>query len=109
MGFSRDDAGKFLPDYLKKGIYEHDPFRSIDQKGVGLLVAMAVEKGRAVRPGIEVGVCGEPGGDPASVAFFHHAVGAITNGMCREATVMVLAVSSTPFFNALHTTLARDA
>ena len=73
LGFSRDDAGKFLPEYLKKGIYEHDPFRSIDQKGVGLLVAMAVEKGRAVRPGIEVGVCGEHGGDPASVAFFHHA------------------------------------
>jgi pyruvate,orthophosphate dikinase len=71
MGFSRDDAGKFLPDYLKKGIYEHDPFRTIDQKGVGLLVAMAVEKGRSVRPDIEVGVCGEHGGDPASVAFFH--------------------------------------
>ena len=71
MGFSRDDAGKFLPEYLKKGIYEHDPFRSIDQKGVGLLVAMAVEKGRSVRPDIEVGVCGEHGGDPASVAFFH--------------------------------------
>jgi pyruvate,orthophosphate dikinase len=71
MGFSRDDAGKFLPDYLKKGMYEHDPFRSIDQKGVGLLVAMAVEKGRSVRPDIEVGVCGEHGGDPASVAFFH--------------------------------------
>ncbi len=73
MGFSRDDAGKFLPDYLKQGIYEHDPFRSIDQKGVGLLVAMAVEKGRSVRPDIEVGVCGEHGGDPASVAFFHRA------------------------------------
>jgi pyruvate,orthophosphate dikinase len=71
MGFSRDDAGKFLPEYLKKGMYEHDPFRSIDQKGVGLLVAMAVEKGRAVRPDIEVGVCGEHGGDPESVAFFH--------------------------------------
>ncbi|MBK7457095.1 MAG: pyruvate, phosphate dikinase [Betaproteobacteria bacterium] len=71
MGFSRDDAGKFLPDYLKRGIYEHDPFRSIDQKGVGLLVAMAAEKGRSVRPDIEVGVCGEHGGDPASVAFFH--------------------------------------
>ncbi len=71
MGFSRDDAGKFLPDYMKKGIYEHDPFRSIDQKGVGLLVAMAVEKGRSVRPDIEVGVCGEHGGDPASVMFFH--------------------------------------
>ena len=71
MGFSRDDAGKFLPDYLKRGIYEHDPFRSIDQKGVGLLVAMAAEKGRSVRPDIEVGVCGEHGGDPASVMFFH--------------------------------------
>jgi hypothetical protein len=53
MGFSRDDAGKFLPAYLKQGIYEHDPFRSIDQKGVGLLVEMAVEKGRAVRPDID--------------------------------------------------------
>jgi len=71
MGFSRDDAGKFLPDYLKMGIYEREPFRSIDQKGVGLLVAMAVEKGRSVRPDIEIGVCGEHGGDPASVAFFH--------------------------------------
>jgi pyruvate,orthophosphate dikinase len=73
MGFSRDDAGKFLPEYLKKGLYEHDPFRSIDQKGVGLLVEMAVNKGRAVRPDIELGVCGEHGGDPASVAFFHRA------------------------------------
>ena len=73
LGFSRDDAGKFLPGYLKSGIYEHDPFRSIDQKGVGVLVQMAVEKGRSVRPDIEVGVCGEHGGDPASVAFFHRA------------------------------------
>jgi pyruvate, orthophosphate dikinase len=73
LGFSRDDAGKFLPEYLKKGMYEHDPFRSIDQKGVGLLVEMAVRKGREVRPDIEVGVCGEHGGDPASVAFFHRA------------------------------------
>ena len=73
MGFSRDDAGRFLPEYVKAGMYEHDPFRSIDQKGVGLLVEMAVAKGRAVRPGIEVGVCGEHGGDPASVAFFHRA------------------------------------
>ncbi len=73
MGFSRDDAGKFLPDYLKQGMYEQDPFRSIDQKGVGLLVQMAVQKGRAVRPEIEIGICGEHGGDPASVAFFHRA------------------------------------
>lgn len=73
LGFSRDDAGKFLPDYLKKGLYERDPFRSIDQKGVGLLVQMAVQKGRSVRPNMEIGVCGEHGGDPASVAFFHRA------------------------------------
>ena len=73
MGFSRDDAGKFLPDYLRNGIYEHDPFRSIDQKGVGVLVEMAVQKGRGSRPGLETGVCGEHGGDPASVAFFHRA------------------------------------
>ena len=71
LGFSRDDAGKFLPDYLRKGIYERDPFQSIDQKGVGLLVEMAVKKGRATRPDIKLGVCGEHGGDPVSVAFFH--------------------------------------
>jgi pyruvate,orthophosphate dikinase len=73
MGFSRDDAGRFLPAYLKAGMYEHDPFRSIDQKGVGLLVESAVAKAKVARPGVEVGVCGEHGGDPASVAFFHRA------------------------------------
>ena len=73
MGFSRDDAGKFLPIYLKKGMYEHDPFQSIDQKGVGQLVEMAVQKGRAARPHIELGVCGEHGGDPASIDFFYRA------------------------------------
>ncbi len=73
MGFSRDDAGKFLPEYLKQGLYERDPFRSIDRKGVGALVEMAVAKGRGARPEIETGVCGEHGGDPASVAFFHAA------------------------------------
>ena len=73
LGFSRDDAGKFLPHYLKKGMYERDPFQSIDQKGVGLLVQMAVDKGRSARKEIELGVCGEHGGDPASVEFFHRA------------------------------------
>jgi pyruvate,orthophosphate dikinase len=73
LGFSRDDAGKFLPDYIKMGIYEHDPFRTFDLHGVGPLVKMAVQKGRSVRPGIEVGVCGEHGGDPASIDFFHRA------------------------------------
>jgi len=71
LGFSRDDIGKFLPFYLHEGMYEQDPFQSIDQEGVGLLVKMAVEKGRAARPGIKLGVCGEHGGDPASVEFFH--------------------------------------
>ena len=71
LGFSRDDAGKFLPYYLKNGIYEKDPFQSIDQKGVGMLVQMAVQQGRSVRPDLELGVCGEHGGDPASVEFFH--------------------------------------
>ncbi len=73
LGFSRDDAGHFLPKYLERGMYEHDPFRSIDQKGVGLLVESAVQKGKSVRPDLEVGVCGEHGGDPESVAFFHRA------------------------------------
>jgi len=71
MGFSRDDAATFLTTYLKKGIYAHDPFRSIDQKGVGQLIDMAVRKGRMARPDIELGVCGEHGGDPESVVFFH--------------------------------------
>ncbi len=71
LGFSRDDIGKFLPSYLSSGMYETDPFQSIDQKGVGLLVKMAAEKGRTARPGIKLGVCGEHGGDPASVEFFH--------------------------------------
>ena len=71
MGFSRDDAGKFLPAYLKDGMYERDPFQSIDQKGVGQLVEMAVQKGRSARPGIKLGICGEHGGDPASIGFFH--------------------------------------
>jgi pyruvate,orthophosphate dikinase len=72
-GISRDDVGKFLPTYLKTGMVPHDPFRSIDQKGVGQLVQMAVDKGRSARPDLEVGVCGEHGGDPPSIAFFHRA------------------------------------
>ncbi len=71
LGFSRDDIGKFLPHYIKEGIYDIDPFQSIDQKGVGQLVKMAVEKGQSVRPDIKLGVCGEHGGDPASIDFFH--------------------------------------
>ena len=71
MGFSRDDAGKFLRFYIEKGILEKDPFVSVDQTGVGQLVRMGTEKGRSVNPELKVGVCGEHGGDPSSVAFFN--------------------------------------
>lgn len=71
MGFSRDDADKFLRDYLRIGIYERNPFQSIDQEGVGQLIKIAIEKGRQARPDIKLGVCGEHGGDPTSIIFFH--------------------------------------
>jgi pyruvate,orthophosphate dikinase len=70
MGLSRDDAGKFLPAYLESGILPKDPFVSIDQPGVGALVEMATERGRKARPELKVGVCGEHGGDAASIEFF---------------------------------------
>ena len=71
FGFSRDDAGKFLDDYYKKQIFESDPFARVDQNGVGKLVKMAVELGKQTRPNIKLGVCGEHGGDPSSIEFFH--------------------------------------
>jgi len=71
FGFSRDDAGKFLPSYVEEGILPQDPFVSLDREGVGQLVQMAVEKGRAVQPKLKTGICGEHGGDPDSVEFFH--------------------------------------
>ena len=71
FGFSRDDAGKFLDSYYKAKIYESDPFARLDQAGVGQLVKMAAEKGRATRPDIKLGICGEHGGDPSSVEFCH--------------------------------------
>ncbi|HBG60916.1 MAG: pyruvate, phosphate dikinase [Omnitrophica WOR_2 bacterium GWF2_38_59] len=70
LGFSRDDIGTFLPDYIEKKIFMDDPFASIDQTGVGELVKIGVERGRATRPNLKIGVCGEHGGDPASVKFF---------------------------------------
>ena len=72
FGFSRDDAGKFLGAYYEKKIYEQDPFAKLDQVGVGQLVKMAAEKGRATRPNIKLGICGEHGGDPSSVEFCHN-------------------------------------
>ena len=71
LGMSRDDAGSFLPNYVAKGIFAKDPFKSIDEEGVGQLVQMAVEKGRKTRPNIKLGICGEHGGDPATIDFCH--------------------------------------
>ena len=72
FGFSRDDAGKFLPDYFEFKIFEQDPFASVDVKGVGKLMQMAVQMGREQRPNIKLGICGEQGGDPKSVEFCHN-------------------------------------
>ena len=71
FGFSRDDAGKFLSAYYDKKIYENDPFAKVDQTGVGKLVEMSCKLGRMTRPDIKLGICGEHGGDPSSVEFFH--------------------------------------
>ena len=71
LGISRDDSGNFLEDYRANGIFEVDPFVSIDQEGVGELVRIACERGREKRPDLKLGICGEHGGDPASVDFFH--------------------------------------
>ena len=72
FGFSRDDAGKFLNSYYEHKIYEQDPFAKLDQTGVGQLVEMAATKGKATRPNIKLGICGEHGGDPSSVEFCHN-------------------------------------
>jgi len=71
FGFSRDDAGKFLPQYIEQGLLEKDPFVTIDQNGVGQLMKQSVEKGRKARPNLKIGICGEHGGEPASVNFCH--------------------------------------
>ena len=70
-GFSRDDAGKFLNEYYEKNIFEQDPFARIDEKGVGLLVKMGVEKGRQTKPNLKTGICGEHGGEPSTIDFCH--------------------------------------
>ncbi|HEX9871959.1 MAG TPA: pyruvate, phosphate dikinase, partial [Candidatus Tectomicrobia bacterium] len=73
LGLSRDDAGKFLPSYIEQGMLKADPFVVLDQPGVGQLVEMGVKKGRSARPSLKIGICGEHGGEPQSVAFFHRA------------------------------------
>jgi len=70
-GFSRDDIGTFLPTYVERGILKNDPFATIDQKGVGYMMELATERGRKTRPNIKLGICGEHGGDPESVAYCH--------------------------------------
>ncbi len=70
-GFSRDDAGRFLKEYVSKGIYERDPFQSLDQSGVGELIRIAIQKGRSINSSLKIGICGEHGGDPESVEFCH--------------------------------------
>lgn len=70
-GFSRDDSGPFLKRYAEVGIYTRDPFSTLDQDGVGELIRIAVRKGRSTKPGLKMGICGEHGGDPDSIAFCH--------------------------------------
>ena len=70
-GFSRDDIGAFVPDYIEKKILPDDPFQILDQTGVGELIQMGIERGRSVRPKLKVGICGEHGGEPSSVEFCH--------------------------------------
>ncbi|GFP20765.1 pyruvate, orthophosphate dikinase, partial [Candidatus Hakubella thermalkaliphila] len=71
FGLSRDDAGRFLPYYVEKGILEDDPFITLDQGGTGLMMKIAIEKGRKVKKDLKMGICGEHGGDPRSVEFCH--------------------------------------
>jgi pyruvate,orthophosphate dikinase len=71
FGFSRDDIGGFLPDYLKKGILPKDPFQSIDQEGIGEIIKIGITRGRKARKDLEIGICGEHGGDPDSIDFCH--------------------------------------
>jgi pyruvate,orthophosphate dikinase len=71
FGFSRDDIGSFLPDYIKKGILPGDPFQSIDQEGIGELIEIGIERGRKTNKNLEVGICGEHGGEPNSIEFCH--------------------------------------
>jgi pyruvate,orthophosphate dikinase len=71
MGLSRDDAGRFLPTYIERGILPEDPFQVLDERGVGRLIRIAVEDGRRARSNLKVGICGEHGGEPRSIRFCH--------------------------------------
>jgi pyruvate, orthophosphate dikinase len=99
FGFSRDDAHKYLDTYLKLGILRHDPFVTIDRDGVGSLIRLAVRKAREVNPDIKIGICGEHGGDPASIAFFEE-IG-VDYVSCSPARLPMAQLS------AAHTSIAR--
>jgi pyruvate,orthophosphate dikinase len=71
FGYSRDDVGSFLPDYVANDILPADPFQTLDQEGIGQLIEMGVVRGRSTKPGLKIGICGEHGGDPESVKFCH--------------------------------------
>jgi pyruvate,orthophosphate dikinase len=71
FGYSRDDAGKFLPIYIEKGILKSDPFQILDQEGIGQLIEMGTKKGRSIKRNLKIGICGEHGGEPSSVEFCH--------------------------------------
>jgi pyruvate,orthophosphate dikinase len=73
LGLSRDDAGRFLPTYIERGVLPEDPFQTLDVRGVGKLIRMAVDDGRKARPSLKTGICGEHGGEPRSIAFCHEA------------------------------------
>ncbi len=91
-GFSRDDAGKFLGIYVERGIYKRDPFQSIDQEGIGKLMKICIEKARKAKPGIEIGICGEHGGDPESVRFCHRL--GLTDVSCSPYRVPIAKLSA---------------
>jgi pyruvate,orthophosphate dikinase len=71
-GFSRDDVGKFIPEYISQGLFKFDPFQTLDQTGVGELIKISVEKGRTSRSDLKLGICGEQGGEPNSIEFCHN-------------------------------------
>ncbi|HPC34307.1 MAG TPA: pyruvate, phosphate dikinase, partial [Candidatus Absconditabacterales bacterium] len=100
LGFSRDDAGKFIKEYVNQSIFDKDPFQTLDQEGVGQLVEIAVEKGKSTRPNIKLGICGEHGGDPASIEFCHR-VG-LTYVSCSPYRVPIARLA------AAHATLKND-
>ena len=99
LGISRDDAGKFLPTYIEKGIYANDPFVTIDEKGVGLLIKIGVQKGREANPELETGICGEHGGDPESIMFcYQNALNYVSCSPYRVPVARMAAAHATLLF-----------